>query len=367
MSKEEIKKALYLIFTEPGEVHEIRMLPKGKNNVMSGYFDDIDKCVEACFKMDGIPEGIYITINPCKPELLARACNRIEPPKNSKDNSTTEPDILKRKWLMFDIDAIRPAGISSSDSEHELAIKTAYALAASLTADMGFPDAIIGDSGNGAHIEYRLDVPNDKDTKTLLEAFFKMVTEKYNTVNGIDIQTFADANRIWKLKGTKVCKGDNMPDRPHRRSKLLKIPEKIEIISLEMLREKVDVLPKNKPISISKVVPLVTGSGNGRAWNADKLESWLKEHGAVIERTKKDGNITRFILRACLYNPEHEGNKEAEAHIDTNGMIGYKCHHNSCKDVSWVMVRGKLDSNYKGNGNGNIPTTRGNSSGNTCR
>jgi hypothetical protein len=84
MSREEIKKALSLIFTEPGEVHEIRMLPKGKDNVMSGYFDDIDKCVDACFKMDGIPEGIYITINPCKPELLARACNRIEPQKNSK-------------------------------------------------------------------------------------------------------------------------------------------------------------------------------------------------------------------------------------------------------------------------------------------
>jgi hypothetical protein len=226
-------------------------------------------------------------------------------------------------------------------------LRTAYTLAASLTADMGLPDAIISDSGNGAHLEYRIDLPNDKETKTLLEAFFKVVVEKDNIIPGIDIQTFADANRIWKLKGTKVCKGDNMPDRPHRRSKLLQIPEKIEVISLEMLRGKVDVLPKNEPISISKVVPSVTGNGNGNAWNPDKLESWLKEHGAVIERTKKDGNISRFILRACLYNPEHEGNKEAEAHIDTNGIIGYKCHHNSCKDISWIMVREKLDPKYK--------------------
>jgi hypothetical protein len=101
LSAEEIKKDLSRLY-EPGEVLEVRMLPKGKDSVMSGYYNDLDKCADDCYKMDGIPEGIYTTINPCKPELLARANNRIEPQKNSKGNLTTEPDILKRKWLMLD-------------------------------------------------------------------------------------------------------------------------------------------------------------------------------------------------------------------------------------------------------------------------
>lgn len=139
------------------------------------------------------------------------------------------------------------------------------------------------------------------------------------------------------------AEGRNMPDRPHRRSKLLEIPEKRELVTIELLQKIADLLPKDEP----PAAKTKSGNGNGKAWDADKLESWLKEHDAVIERTKKDGDITRFVLKTCLMNPEHEGNKEAEAHIYTDGMIGYKCHHNSCKDVTWKMVRGKLDPEYR--------------------
>ncbi len=345
MSSTEIKKALSILY-DPGEVFEVRMLPKGKSSVYSGYFNDIDKCAEICFKMDGIPEGIYTTINPCKPELLARAFNRVEPQKNSRGNSTTEPDILKRKWLMFDIDAVRPAGISASELEHELAIKTAIELSHNLKKDMGFPDAVVGDSGNGAHVEYRIDLPNSKEIKELLESVFKVIREKYNKVPGIDLQTFADANRIWKLKGSMVCKGDNLPERPHRRSKLLETPDNREIVTIELLQkisDMLDITDKTQQPEKNTATP----KNKGKAWTPDKLESWLKEHGAVIERTKNEQNMTRFVLQTCLYNSEHDGHKEAEVHINATGMIGYKCHHNSCKDVTWKMVRAKNEEDYK--------------------
>lgn len=348
MSNEDIVRDLKLLY-DPGEVFEIRMLPKGKGSIFSGYFNNIDKCVDACLKMDGIPEGIYTTINPCKPELLARVCNRIEPQKASRSNLTTETDIQKRKWLMFDVDAKRPTGISASDQEHELAIKTAYELARKLKEEMGFPEAIIGDSGNGAHVEYRIDLPNTKEVKDILESFFKVITSKYNTTPGIDIQTFADANRIWKLKGTLVCKGENMPDRPHRRSKLLEVPENMAIISLEQIQKIVgDNNTDSQKAQKEEIRNTYTPSNtNIKPWDAEKLESYLKEHGIVIENTKKDGDITRFILKTCVINPEHEGHKEAEVHIDKSGIIGYKCHHNSCKGKKWTEARGIIEPGYK--------------------
>ena len=35
----------------------------------------------------------------------------------------SEPDILKRRWLLIDIDPQRPAGVSSSDEEKALALE----------------------------------------------------------------------------------------------------------------------------------------------------------------------------------------------------------------------------------------------------
>src|SRR5215207_7571778 len=67
----------------PGDVHEVR-IPKTRRGplrlwgVGSGYFDDRDAFVQALAPIRGDDaEGVYLTLNPVNPDLLARAHNRL--------------------------------------------------------------------------------------------------------------------------------------------------------------------------------------------------------------------------------------------------------------------------------------------------
>ena len=107
------------IFMEPGQVVEIRA-PKVRGRfpkVNSGYFDSehLHALAEAVVKIT-TADAIYFMLNPVKPELLARAYNRIKEFEKG-DSLTTDKEIVRRTWLMIDLDAKRNAGISATDEE----------------------------------------------------------------------------------------------------------------------------------------------------------------------------------------------------------------------------------------------------------
>jgi hypothetical protein len=116
----EIKRALALFFA-PGDVVEIRAL-KTPKKTQSGYFTDHDKLAEAAAALSGQSPGTYVVMNKVRMELLARSANRVTP---YAETTTADSDIMRRRWLLVDFDAFRPAGISSSVSEHEAALTRA--------------------------------------------------------------------------------------------------------------------------------------------------------------------------------------------------------------------------------------------------
>lgn len=65
----------------PGAVVELRVPEFGarKGNVLSGYYNDLEALVRDAISADGKAAGVYVTMNPVKPELLARRVNRCEP------------------------------------------------------------------------------------------------------------------------------------------------------------------------------------------------------------------------------------------------------------------------------------------------
>ena len=69
--------------------------------------------------------GVYVTLNPVNPALLARASNRLRT-VGRNDALTSDADITKRRWLPIDLDPVRPSGISSTDQEHLLAVERAF-------------------------------------------------------------------------------------------------------------------------------------------------------------------------------------------------------------------------------------------------
>jgi len=183
-----------------------------------GYFDDAEALADAVARFK-TAKGIYIVLNPVNPDLLARACNRIK--KAGKGDATQDGDIISRRWLPIDVDVVRPAGISSTDAEH-LAAVTRLSEVHQYLRGLGWPDPIVADSGNGAHLLYRIDLPRDdgglvQRTLHALAARFDDAAVKVDT-------SVHNPARIWKLYGTLACKGDDVPDRPWRMSRIVKAP-----------------------------------------------------------------------------------------------------------------------------------------------
>ena len=147
----------------PGEVLELRALGVSTAkyrapHTVSGYFDNPVKLAQATRSIHGA-KGIYLTLNPVDPALLGRAYNRA---KNigKGDNTTSDSNIVRRRTMVIDFDPDRLQGISASDEEKESAHLIAREVRDYLQSE-GWPEPLIGDSGNGYHLVYRIDLPAD--------------------------------------------------------------------------------------------------------------------------------------------------------------------------------------------------------------
>lgn len=203
---------------EPGDVAEVRAFSSGKT--ASGYFDDFEALARQAARLDAQGHAVYMTLNPVLPSLLSRYSNRMEqrPKATTKDN-----EIVRRRWLPVDLDPVRPSGISASDEEKRAASERAEEIKGFL-AGREWPEPVEADSGNGTHLLYRVELPNDPDSLKLVSDILNCLDTLFSD-NFVNVDKgVANAARIWKLYGTTARKGDDSEDRPHRRSRLLKTP-----------------------------------------------------------------------------------------------------------------------------------------------
>jgi hypothetical protein len=83
----------------------------------------------------------------------------------------------------------------------------------------------MADSGNGYHLLYRVDLPNDRESLELVRGILEALAFRFDDDRVKVDTTTSNAARIWKLYGTTARKGDDTQERPHCVSRLLKVPE----------------------------------------------------------------------------------------------------------------------------------------------
>ena len=204
---------------QPGDVVEVR-IPKTRAGVIAGYFDDFTAMTAAIAEADRKyqPAGVYYVLIRLDRALLGRSYNRLK----EHAEYTTADNNVRRRWLLVDLDSLRPAGISSSDGEHAAALEQARCIAAEMAGEWG--QAILADSGNGAHLLYPLDLPNNEEGLKLVTGTLVALDRRYSDDRvKVDV-TCANAARIWKAYGTVARKGDSIPGRHHRISRILEVP-----------------------------------------------------------------------------------------------------------------------------------------------
>jgi replicative DNA helicase len=242
-------EAFLRILHEPGAAFEVRSIncPERAGgsfvSTVAGWFNDPSTAAQAIDRVEALkPPAVYVTLNPVEPALLARSVNRLA---HKAKSTTKDEDILRRRWLFVDIDARRPAGVSSTDGELAEALAVAESIRAAMITD-GWPEPLQGMSGNGAYLLWRVDLPNDDQSTDLVKHCLMGMAYRFNTDGAeVDCSTF-NAARICKVLGTVARKGDELigvdgvDDRPHRRSWFIEPDGPLQVISSKQLQSMAD-------------------------------------------------------------------------------------------------------------------------------
>ncbi len=321
--RENIADAIRILF-ESGQVVELRVPKAGKLGTISGYFDDHAKLAKELGSLSGYVPAVYYTLNPVNPALLARANNRT----NAYTRTTTSDaadNILKRRWLLIDCDPVRPSEISSTDAEKNAAKRMVSEIGKYLRF-LGWSDPVIADSGNGYHLLYRIDLPNDGESRSLIEAVLKVLAARFdNSAVKIDQKVF-NASRITKAYGTKARKGDSMPDRPHRLSQMFAPPDVIEPVAKGLLVALAAEAPKPEKKNFK-----VATTGKRGGWTAALVEDVL-DKADVNRGDALDYKGAIKWQHDCLNNPDHR-KPDAFTILNADGYANHHCSHSSCSDL----------------------------------
>lgn len=329
IDKSEIYKWWH-IFKRDSELVEIRFL--GNNKTASGYYKNIDNLVRDVERMDAEDKfQIYFTLNCIEESCYGREqCeNVIWKPKNT----TNDNDIKGRYWILIDLDPKRPAGTSSSNDEYEKAHIKAVEVYRYLM-DMGFYEPVVCSSGNGWHLLLPCKIGISTETNEVVNKFLKVLSMLFSD-ESIDIDVkVGNPARICKLYGTMAKKGTNIPERPHRMSRIVKTPAEIKPNNIEYFKKIAELFPE-------KEQPSVNNNWKPQDSNFD-LDEFIAKHNIPVTKKVEVADGTRYYLEHCLFNPEHKG-KDAILFKHNNGAVAYYCYHNSCQNNDWRKVREMYD------------------------
>jgi len=332
-NEDAVTEALRLLH-EPGEVFEVRILNTQRAGTVSGYFDAPDLAARAVARWDGKAPGVYATLNPVLPDLAARAYNRLV---ERVRTTTSDGDVTRRRWLLVDVDAERPAGISATGDEWQAANDLAVVIGAHLHAQ-GWPAPVTANSGNGMHLLYRVDLPNDDEARELVSRCLVSLAARFNTgAVKVDTAVF-NAARIAKVPGTFVCKGDNLPARPHRRAALLATPAELVPVPVALLR----ALAGQAPAQAKPAPSTTTGARYGERFD---VPGYMARHGLESNKHKQEGGADLWGLESCPFNSEHLPN-DAWIRQAADGTVSAGCFHESCFST-WAELRERLEPGYR--------------------
>jgi hypothetical protein len=288
---ESIRQTLDLVCA-PGKVHEVRIVGHDPFGTIAGFYDDLKIMANHVYKLTtgtatiagrykpenaGPPSSVFVTLNPVSPIKLATTgmCNayKVIPAKKSKGKGdevvdgwlTSDADIVRRHRLPLDFDPWRDGrAISSTEAGHSNAVQRASDVYGYLDA-LGFPRGLRASSGNGGHLLYGIDLPNDDETTTLVKSFLKAIAGRFGDnariVKGVIDESMIDidekvfnASRIYTIYGTWKRKGSDLstdrpdcPARPHRLAKILESPSHLEVTQIDLIQRVIDeCVPVNK-------------------------------------------------------------------------------------------------------------------------
>jgi hypothetical protein len=331
-----------------GSVVELRVLGvqrrQERPHTESGFFDydHFDKLDEFALALEPFARGVYVTLNPLKRSILSRRCNRTDYAEDRQ--LASDRDVMHRRWLLIDADPVRDVTDISATEEEKAAAGGVINAVRTYLAGQGWPAPMLADSGNGYHLLYPIDLP--ADDRGVVMRCLEALAEQFDSDRvKIDRAVF-NPSRITKLYGTLARKGDDSPERPHRRSALLEVPDKPQPVPLEKLQALAEQAPEP--------LPAPTQSSHVNTNRRLNVPQWLEHYGQAFRQKETDSKgRTRYVLEHCPFDPTHVY-PDSCVFQDADGKTFAKCLHNSCTGRGWQEFKDRigkpLPEHYDGQG-----------------
>lgn len=303
----------YDVFKDNNELVEIRILDPETKRSYSGYFTDIETILKEIQRYEKC--NLYFTLNVIDPACYSREQHdriSVRPKSTTSDN-----EIIARKWCLIDIDCEKPSDTNSTDEEKELAkqvVNNVY----KFLRDEGFEAPVVCDSANGFHLLYKQAmISNTQNTETM-KNFLKVLDMYFSTDKvKIDCSTF-NPSRICKLYGVISRKGADTKERPQRESKILRVPQEINATPNEYFEKVASYLPK----------PEKKDRSNNYGANSFDLDEFISKYGIKVRNIVESKDFTKYVLDECPFNSSHRAPDSAVFKM-RDGSFGFKCLHNS--------------------------------------
>ncbi|GHU77848.1 hypothetical protein AGMMS49992_26940 [Clostridia bacterium] len=303
------------------------------NMPISGYFHDFSRLFDEIRRYPN--ETFYFVLNAIRDDCYSREqCEKLViKPKTT----TSDSDIRRREWVLIDADPVRVTGVGATDAEKESALHMARRVYSYLR-NLGFSEPVIADSGNGYHLLYRVNLRNSDENRDIVKAFLQALDMLFSDeLAAIDTAVF-NASRITKLYGVIARKGADTPERPHRQSKLLHVPDEITPNSIELFKKIAALFPAKPDKKSSQNA---SGFGAKGASNFD-VDEFISRHGISVSKTASCSMGTKYVLDECVFDSNHK-TPDAAIIVMDSGAIAYHCFHNSCQRYRWQDVRLKFE------------------------
>ena len=308
-------------------IHEVRLFRP--NAVAAGYFDNWDDALRAVENEPSQYKAAYITLNPITlPCSIPLNPQTLAPSKNTAGDT----DIERRVRLLLDFDPPRPGNTNSTDAEKQSAREQAEA-AREYLKSRGWSDPLVADSGNGWHLNYGIDLPNDDAVKELIFSVLARLRHLFPMVDAGN----GNASRLCKLYGSWARKGPHCEDRPWRRSAIVETGGD-EIVTEAQLRELIPV-PIAAPVAVQ-----------GSNVKLERLIGFLDYYSVPTRSDPREIRGGWQIEIECPWSYEHSGETRRDTVVSfiAGQGFGFKCLHSHCVNRHWPELTAEMTARNPG-------------------
>ncbi|MFW6098795.1 MAG: hypothetical protein ACOC7Q_02580 [bacterium] len=213
-----------------------------------------------------------------------------------------------------------------------------------LCDDHGWAPPIVGDSGNGYHLLFRVDLPCEE--RPLITSTLQALRDHFSIPEVMVDSGVDNVAQLTRLYGTLNRKGDNTNERPWRYSEALPGGGD-EIVTQEQLRLFTRTYPpkRNKAQQQRRDTRQTQDAViTGQRYNVPAIldQCGLAHTHKQMETDEGEGDV--YELSECPWAEEHStGPKGACVMQFPNGAVAFKCHHDSCRDRRWNDFKERYD------------------------